>query len=55
MKAVPTCFGLQGNHRQGATTNTELKIEAWFNVDTDVVSVMAAYYARCNHEDALSH
>jgi len=22
MKAAPTCFGLQGNHHQGATTST---------------------------------
>ena len=42
MKAAPTCFGLQGNHHQGATVSTQLKIEAWFNVDTDVVSVMTA-------------
>jgi hypothetical protein len=47
MKADLTCFGLQGNHHQGATTSTQLKIEAWFNVDTDVVSVMAAYYGVC--------
>ena len=42
MKAAATCFGLQGNHHQGATTSTQLKIEPWFSVDTDVVSVMAA-------------
>ena len=23
-KTAPTCFGLQGNHRQGATMSTEL-------------------------------
>jgi bacillopeptidase F (M6 metalloprotease family) len=45
MKASPACFGLQGNHHQGATTSTWLKIKAWFNVDTDVVSVMVSYYA----------
>jgi len=22
MKVAPTCFGLQGNHHQGATTST---------------------------------
>jgi len=22
MKAAPTCFGLEGNHHQGATTST---------------------------------
>jgi hypothetical protein len=45
MNTAPTCFDLQGNHHQGAATSTLLKIQAWFNVDTDVVSVMAAYYA----------
>jgi hypothetical protein len=34
MKAAPTCFGLQGNHHQGAKTSTWLKMQAWFNVDT---------------------
>ena len=42
MKAAPTRFDLQGNHHQGATTSTQLKIQASFNVDTDVVSDMAA-------------
>ena len=42
MKTAPTCFGLQGNHHQGATTGTWLKIQAWFSVDTDVVQT---YYA----------
>jgi len=32
--AAPTCFGLQGNHRQGATASTELKLHTRFNVDT---------------------
>ena len=36
MKAVSTCFGLQGNYHQGATTSTWLKMQAWFSVDTDV-------------------
>jgi hypothetical protein len=36
MKAASTCFGLQRNHHQGATTSTWLKLQAWFNVDTDV-------------------
>ena len=40
MKTAPTCFGLQGNHHQGATTGTSLKIQAWFNVDTDVVQTL---------------
>ena len=43
MGAAPTCFGLEGNHRQGATASTQLKVHAWFNVDMDV-SVMAAQY-----------
>jgi len=34
MKAAPMCFGLQGNHHQGATTKTYLKLQAWFNVHT---------------------
>jgi len=25
-KTAPTCFGLQGNHHQGATISTQLKI-----------------------------
>jgi len=25
-KTAPACFGLQGNHHQGATISTELKI-----------------------------
>jgi len=25
-KAAPTCFGLKGNHHQGATISTKLKI-----------------------------
>ena len=41
MKAAPTCFSLQRIRHQGATISTWLKIQAWFNVDTDV-SVMAA-------------
>ena len=32
--AAPTCFGLQGNHHQGATDSTQLKLHTWFNVDT---------------------
>ena len=34
MKAAPTCFGLQGNHHQEAITSAELKLHAWFGVDT---------------------
>ena len=40
MKAPPTCFGLQGNHHQRATTSTWLKIQAWFIVDTDVAQTL---------------
>ena len=47
MKTAPTCFGLQGNHHQGATTTTWLKIQAWFNIDTEVqtLSVLWRYNA----------
>jgi hypothetical protein len=44
MKAAPTCFGLQGNHHQGATTSTWLKIQSWFNVDTDVVQTFSVLW-----------
>ena len=37
MEAAPTCFSLQRNHYQGATVSTELKLQAWFSVDMDVV------------------
>jgi hypothetical protein len=48
-ESAPTCFGLQGNHHQGAAAISYLKLHTWFNADTqkfvqDVVSVMAAYY-----------
>jgi len=33
-KAAPTCFGLQGNHHQGTTASTQLKLHTWFKVDT---------------------
>ena len=47
-EACVTCFGLQGNHHQGATISTELKIthlvkSRYVEVVQDVVSVMAAY------------
>ena len=46
-KTAPTCFGLQGNHHQGATISTLLKITRLVNsryveAVQDVVSVMAA-------------
>jgi len=44
MKAVPTCFGLQGNSYQGVTTSTWLKIQAWFNVDTDIVQMLSVLW-----------
>jgi len=28
-KTAPTCFGLQGNHHQGATASTWLKLHIW--------------------------
>ena len=47
-KTAPTCFGLQGNHHQGATVSTNLKIthlvkSRYVEVVQDVVSVVAAY------------
>ena len=33
-EAGPTCFGLQGNHHQGATASTQLKLYTWINEDT---------------------
>ena len=44
MKAPPICFGLLGNHHQGATTSTFLKIQAWFNVDTDVIQTLSVLW-----------
>ena len=47
-KTAPACFGLQGNHHQGAKISTELKIthlikSRYVEAVQDVVSVMAAY------------
>jgi len=47
-KTAPTCFGLQGNHHQGATISTQLKSKhlvksRYVEAVQDVVSVMAAY------------
>jgi len=47
-KTAPTCFGLQGNHHQGATVSTSLKIThlvkiRYVEAVQDVVSVMVAY------------
>ena len=47
-KTAPTCFGLRGNHHQGATISTQLKIthlvkSRYVEAVQDVVSVMAAY------------
>ena len=33
-ETVPTYFGLQGNHHQGVTVSTELKLHTWLKVDT---------------------
>jgi len=46
-KTAPTCFGLQGNHHQGATVSTSLKIthlvkSRYVEAVQDVVSVMDA-------------
>ena len=45
MEATSTCFALQRNHHQGATASTQIKSQAWFNLDRDLISAMAAYYA----------
>jgi len=49
-KTAPTCFGLQGNHHQGATISTELKTthlvkstRRYVEAVQNVVSVTAAY------------
>jgi len=47
-KTAPACFGLQGNHHQGAKISTELKIthlikSRYVEAVQDVVSVMVAY------------
>ena len=56
-KTAPTCFGLQGNHHQGATFSTQLKIthlvkSRYVEAVQDVVSVMAAY---CDLRAALKY
>jgi hypothetical protein len=33
METAPTCFGLQGNHHQGATASTSLKLHTRFNAN----------------------
>ena len=52
MEAAPTCFGLQRNHHQGATSSAQLKLQVWFSGDirrrlADVVSAMASQYDLC--------
>jgi len=47
-KTAPTCFGLHGNHHQGAAVSTWLKIthlvkSKYVEAVQDVVSVMTAY------------
>ena len=45
-KNAPTCFGLQGNHHQGATASTKithLVQSGYVELVQDVVSVTAAY------------
>ena len=50
-KTAPTCFGLQGNHQQGATISTQLKmthlVKSRYIEAAQDVSVMAAYCG-CN-------
>jgi len=55
-KTAPTCFGLQGNHRQGATISTLLKIthlvkSRYVEAIQDVVSV----YPHTGHGTHASH
>ena len=48
MEAAPTCFGLQRNHRQGATASAYLKLQDWFSVDIDVqTSVLWRHSMTC--------
>jgi hypothetical protein len=46
MEATPTCFGLQGNHHQGANSQYLAKLThlvyCGYRRGTDVFSVMAA-------------
>ena len=44
MQAAPTCFGSQRNHHQGATASTQLKLQAWFNVDIDIVQTLSVLW-----------
>jgi hypothetical protein len=44
MEAAPTCFGLRRNHHQGATASTQLKLQAWFSVDIDIVQMLSVLW-----------
>jgi len=44
MKAAPTCFGLQRNHHQGATTSAQLKLQDWFSVDIDIMQTSVLWW-----------
>jgi len=44
MVAAPICFGLQRNLHQGATASTQLKLQAWFSVDIDVVQTLSVLW-----------
>jgi hypothetical protein len=44
MEAAPTCFGLQRNHHKGATASIQLKLQAWFSVDMDVVQTLSVLW-----------
>ena len=50
-KTAPTCFGLQGNHHQGTTASTQLKLHTWFIVDTQslykTLSVLWLHIVTC--------
>ena len=58
-KTAPTCFRLQGNHHQGATISTQLKIthlvkSRYVEAVQDFFSVMAAY-CDCNNKICMKY
>jgi hypothetical protein len=44
MEAAPTFFGLQRNYHQGTTSSTQLKLQAWFSVDIEVVQTFSVLW-----------
>jgi len=51
--AAPTCFGLQGNHHQGAAASTWLKLHTRFNMNIRSHSAQHSTHASqvilCSH------